>query len=98
MIEVTYLTLPGLQGRLNAIDTENTREQFTSILSLVVLPPAGDNDPTAVLVTKTEFPPEETASAELDQAGLFDEDDDVPSEAQAPEFFAAPAAEDDESA
>lgn len=104
MIEVVYYTLPGLSDKLNAIDTEDTGEQFTSILSLVILPAVGDADPTAVLITKTEFVPDEVKAALAAEATDPEDGDEAASEASPgtetgpPEFFAAPeAAEADES-
>ncbi len=98
MIDVTYLTLQGLADKLNVIDNEDTLEQFTTILSLVVLPATGENDPTAVLITKTELVPQEVKDAVAAEAAEWAadaaDDTDV-DESKAPEFFAAPAAEDD---
>lgn len=55
MITVEYLTLPGLQLRLNEIDNE-PNDQFTSILSLTFQ--VVKEEPTAILVTKVEQAPE----------------------------------------
>jgi len=99
MIEVTYLTLQGLADRLNVIDQEDTDEQYTSILSLVVLPATAENDPSAVLITKTELIPAEVKAAQAALAAEFNNAEDATPEgavnASPPEFFAAPAAEDD---
>lgn len=102
MISVTYFTLQGLEDKLNAIDKEDTNEQFTSILSLVVLPALGEDDPTAVLITKTELVPEEVKAASAAEAAELEafyasQAADEGEAKAAPEFFAAPeAAEDDE--
>jgi len=99
MISVNYFTLKGLEDKLNEIDQEDQTSQYTSILSLVILPATGDNDPTAVVVTKTELVPEYVKEALAAQAAADAEADDTDvDESKAPEFFAAPeAAEADES-